>query len=88
MRIHRHVPMLEELGERADVIEVAVGQDDGVGFRTSPKESFGFLFDLARVARQTRIDQYPGIAFTWLTDEKEIDEQGFQARYVVGDVVG
>jgi hypothetical protein len=33
MRIHRHVPALGELPERADVIEMAMCEHDGCGTR-------------------------------------------------------
>ncbi len=62
VRIHRHIPALEQFVQRTHVIEMAMGQNDGLWWRTRAGELCGCVDDGARVTGQTGVHQHPRAA--------------------------
>src|SRR5579884_10847 len=82
--IDRNFPFLHKVLNCANVVEVAVGQQDG--FRLCPFSEviLGPMFDLSRRKIQTRIDQSPAVA---TGDGKDVDKEYANAFYTRSDVV-
>jgi len=73
--------MISQIGGGANVIEVAVREDDGVGRRA--EMPLGPTTDIGCGKRQPGIDQGP--CAVWMTDAEDIYEEHAQAVNPIGD---
>ncbi len=79
MRVQRHLPVATERQRRADMVEVAMCQDDCRGCPIA-EEPFGPGDDFSLLPGERSIDQHPAI-LAWLRHEADIDKLERQLRH-------
>jgi hypothetical protein len=82
MSVDGDLPLVREFLGCADVIEVSMGEEDGLGGRA--EALMGPLADVAGRKREAGVDERPRTGV--VSDGKDVDEEDAEAEDVIGDM--